>query len=65
MADREVLALNGHDGKDIREIEDAEQAGFAMGDFAAGFGRNDDGPCPRWKPEKAAASRGRVVSLGA
>ena len=40
-ADAQILCLDGGNGKDIRQIENANQSGFAAGDFAAGFRRND------------------------
>ena len=33
-ANTQILRLNGHHGKDIRQIIDTDQARFAVGDFA-------------------------------
>ncbi len=50
-ANAQILRLNRGDGKDIRQIENANQSGFAVGDFAPGFRRNDLHACP-WREKK-------------
>ena len=45
-ANTQIFRLDRHHGKDIRQIKNADQAGFAVGHFATGFRRNDLHPRP-------------------
>ncbi len=36
-ANAQIFRLDRHDGKDVRQIKNANQTGFAIGHFAAGF----------------------------
>ena len=47
----EVFGLEREHGADVREVEDAEQAGFAVGDCAAGLRGEDQRAAPRGKEE--------------
>jgi len=50
-ADSQILRLDGGNGIDIRQIENANQSGFAVGYFAPGFRRDDLRPRPRREAE--------------
>ena len=38
MANTQIFRLDGHDGKNIRQIKHANQTRLTVGHFAAGFG---------------------------
>jgi hypothetical protein len=50
-ADGFIGGLDGGHGPEVGEVDDAEQAAFAVGDFETGFGGDDGGACPGRKGE--------------
>src|SRR5882724_3784903 len=52
-ADSQIFRLDCRDGKNIRQIKNADQTRFTIANFAAGFRRNDLHARPGWKLECA------------
>src|SRR5882724_1211349 len=48
-ADSQIFRLDYRDGRNIRQIKNADQTRFTVADFAAGFRRNDLHARPGWK----------------
>lgn len=64
----QVFCLDGHDGENIRQIENANQSCFSLGDFATGLGGDDLRARPRREVECAGGglrlAGDRIIGLG-
>ncbi len=67
VADSEVSGLDGHDGADVREVEQGDQAWFTWGRGLVGAGFDEPDLAPWWEAEltRVGAAYGTVVGLGA